>query len=78
MKKRKYSIDYEELDELRQMGFEVHKFTTYHYRVSKYGIDKALDIFPTTKSYCISKNGLMSQSHGYEDLLFLVEDTLKF
>lgn len=73
----RYLVNKKDFEELIAMGYEVHQFTPYHYRISKEEGDMTVEVFPTSRKYCLSKDKQMSQSRDYEDLLELIETQLK-
>lgn len=77
-KGKRYQVNHQDFRDLEEMGYHVHQFTQYHYRVTKYGSETALDIFPTSRKYCVSVDGQMSSSKEYQDLLELVETKIKY
>ena len=58
------------------MGYEIHEFTPYHFRVWKFKKEKYLDIFPTTHVYCFYLEGELKGKGKYQELIELVETKL--
>lgn len=40
--KKRYSIDYSQIEEVKEMGYEVTQFTEYHFRVTSKNGEKTL------------------------------------
>lgn len=77
MKRKKYEINLEEFDELKDMGYEVKQFSPIHFRVSYFGKPYDLDIYPTRHSYLKHyKDGYQTHKDYYDNLIELVETKL--
>lgn len=75
--KKRYTIDYNQIEDLKEMGYELKQFTPYHFRVTSKDGEKTLDFFPTSRKYFTTSldNGYMGKGE-YEDLLEIVEKKL--
>lgn len=75
---KKYPVNYDEFDDLRDKGYAVIQFTDHHFRVSKYGREISLDVFPTTRSYLIrDKSDLTGAGKKYTNLIGIVEEIIQ-
>lgn len=76
MKKEKFRVFESEFNELRKMGYEVHKFEFWHYRISRYGSEFCIDVFPTTRVYVKKYSGYATKSISYQSLVYMIETEL--
>lgn len=73
----KFKVDQKEFEVIKQMGFQVHKFTPYHYRISKSVGDVSIDVYPTRRTYVVHKDGIISKKQAYGNLVTAVELTVQ-
>jgi len=80
MKKKKFKITNEELKELckeiRSFGLEACIFSPYHFRVSKEEGEFALDIFPTSRTFCKKYDTYTTKGQPFNDVIELIEKEL--
>lgn len=75
-KKGKYILNRNDLIELKEMGYEVHEFTPWHFRIYQNREFKYLDVFPTTRVYCFYELGEYKGKGNYEDMIEIAEKKL--
>lgn len=74
IKETRYSVNKEEFEILREMGFIVDFKMPWHVRVSKEAYQGFfIDVWPTKKKYCTNTDGRFSQSNYYKDLSEMIE-----
>lgn len=66
-----------EFKELEAMGYRVHWFKWWHCRIKKAGYDDYhLDVFPTTRVWCLYCNDRYVGKGEYADVVALAEEKL--
>jgi len=73
----KYKVNLKELEELKEMGYKVHKFTPWHYRITKNYNDNMIDLFPTRKVYVYKTPDVWHKKKSYDNLLETIETILR-
>lgn len=75
--KPKYPIDEQEFTTLKEMGYQVHEFMPWHFRISKYEDEDYIDVFPTTRVWLMYRKGDYTGKGNYENLIDLIETKIK-
>ncbi len=74
--KKRFPFDRRILKELSEMNYSFHEFMPWHFRVWKDKEEKFLDIFPTTRTFCLFRKSNYVQTGSYDDLIETVERKL--
>ena len=72
---KRFRVNQDEFREVMNMGYVVEKKTFWHYRIFK-NYDLFLDVFPTTRVWCLFEDKKYVTKGNYDDLLEVVETKL--
>lgn len=75
MTRKKYPVNPEDFGVLEEMGYTVEKLTMYQYRIDR-GKKKFVDVFPTTRKFCVKNGDIMSKGKSYTNLIEMIENEL--
>ncbi len=73
--KQKHSINRQEFEQLKEMGYRVVQLSPWHYRISRTD-DVCIDAFPTTHTYCVKYGMGFTKGKQYTNLIETVENEL--